>query len=121
MGGVRELAAVYHGERRVVEGLRAECHVISVRGERHAGDGERGRFVEGSCLEGDRLEVRAAVACGDEAQTLDLGGDVVRGLHVADGAGLAALHRVVREDVESSLQVASGDRRFGRGRRVLQG
>src|SRR5439155_3841896 len=71
--------------------------------------------------ERDRLEVGAAVARGNETQAADLGGDVIGALHIARHARFAALHRIVREDVQAGHEVGRRDGGGGFRRRVFQG
>jgi hypothetical protein len=68
------------------------------------------------------LEVRSALAAGLEAQAPELGCDVFGRLEVADRAGLAAAHGIVRKEEETAAQVTCRDLPGGgRGRRLRGG
>jgi hypothetical protein len=93
--------------------LRHDNEVHTPRQARTA-DSERARRVRRSRDPGNRLEVGAIVACGLEAKTFELTGDVARGSETAAFSGLSPFHRIVGDDVGARHDIARAD--FGRRR-----
>jgi hypothetical protein len=84
--------------------------------ERIAIDGEPRVIRELFDVKRQDLEVRPVVARRDQAESLDLGGNELRALVIAETADLAAHHRIVGELVETNLKIAWRNRRRRWGR-----
>ena len=76
------------------------------------------RRVELAVDEVHFLEISPIVSHGLQSHPLHLGGDVLDSLDVPRGRQEAALHRVVRKDVETRFQICRGDGRRRRCRDV---
>src|SRR5438067_832918 len=88
--------------------LISQC-VISPRIERCGSDDELARWIELAVDDVHFLEVGAVVSHRPESHTLHFSRDVLDCPGVAGGRQQSALHRIVGEDVEASLQFFGWD------------